>query len=94
MPKFTARQLHRALNEAAPEFRPLNMGKWRLEIRDIRNQLIKLRDRADDELERIRGAYDEDMGQRAIAEQEKMEDKLDEAIDAIAEAINQLDILL
>ena len=97
MPKFTARRLLHTLNEGPRQVAPpLNLDKWRIQIRDIRNQLIKLRDKADDDLVRLdRAIYDtEDMGSAEEARVSRLSVKMSNAVDAIAEAINQLDLTL
>jgi hypothetical protein len=97
MPKLTARRLLHALNEAKrPAAPPLNMDKWRIQIRDIRNQLIKLRDKTEDEGERVDAALydDEILTAKDTARLNTLQDRVEMAVDAIAEAINQLDTIL
>ena len=97
MPKLTARRLLRTLHEApsrrGADFTPLNFDKWRGTLRDIRNQLIKLRDKAEDEVDRL----DIDDAELPPSEQDKVEklsDRMELAVDSIAEAINQIDLCL
>ena len=94
MPKLTARRLLRTLDEGKrPSAPPLNFDKWRGTLRDIRNQLIKLRDKAEDEADRL----DIDDVELTPSEQDKVEklyDRMEEAIDNIAQAINNIDYIL
>lgn len=96
-PKLTARRLLRTLNEAkrqpAP---PLNVVKWRGELRDIRNLLIKLRDKAEDEQDRVDELlYDADQLTQAQEDKyEKLGDHMENCVDAIANAINEIDMCL
>ena len=97
MPRFTARRLLRTLNEAKrPSAPPLNFDKWRGNLRDIRNQLIKLRDKSEDELDRLEKALyeDEELTQSEDAKLSKLYDRMEDAVDNIAGAINQIDLIL
>lgn len=95
--KLTARRLLNTLNEAKrPAAPPLNLDKWRGQLRDIRNQLIKLRDKAEDELDRLEKEIyeDEDRGPQEAAKLDKLETKMSDCVDSIAEAINNIDYIL
>jgi len=97
MPKITARKLMRTLNEAKrPPAPPMNFAKWRTELRDLRNQLIKLRDKAEDELDRVEVlTYDnENLTPAQDAQYNKLYDKMEDAVDNIAQAINNIDYIL
>jgi flagellar motility protein MotE (MotC chaperone) len=97
MPRFTARRLVRTLSEVKrPPAPPLNFEKWRGELRDIRNQLIKLRDKSEDELDRLEKARydDEELTPSQNAKLEKLYDRMEDAVDNIAQAINNIDYIL
>lgn len=97
MPKLTARRLLRTLNEAKrPPAPPLNFDKWRAELRAIRNQLIKLRDKAEDEADRLEKALfnDDELTPKQNSELQKLSDRMDDAVDNIAQAINDIDYIL
>jgi flagellar motility protein MotE (MotC chaperone) len=97
MPRFTARRLLRTVNEAKrPAAPPLNFEKWRSELRAIRNQLIKLRDKSEDELDRLEKALyeDEELTPSENAKLEKLYDRMEDAVDNIAQAINNIDYIL
>ena len=97
MPRFTARRLVRTLSEAKrPSAPPLNFDKWRGQLRDIRNQLIKLRDKSEDELDRLEKALyeDEELTQSETTKLEKLYDRMEDAVDNIAQAINNIDYIL
>ena len=94
---LTARRLLNTLNEAKrPSAPPLNFDKWRAQLRDIRNQLIKLRDKSEDELDRLETALynDEELTPSENAKYEKLYDRMEQAVDNIAEAINNIDLIL
>lgn len=109
MPKLTARRLLRVLrteakNPASPPLNeakkptapPLNLDKWRGALRDIRGQLIKLRDKAEDELDRVEkaAADDEHLTAKEAVELDKLEDRMTACVDNIAQAINNIDLSL
>ena len=95
MPKFTAGKLLRTLSEAKRSGNPpLNLAKWRGELRDIRNVLIKLRDKAETEMDRLE---DVDYTEIPLAQDKlytKLHEDLEDAVDNIAEAINSIDLCL
>lgn len=97
MPKITARKLLRTLSEAKrPPAPPMNFAKWRTELRDIRNQLIKLRDKSEDELDRLEKALydDEELTPSENDKLSKLYDRMEDAVDNIAQAINNIDYIL
>lgn len=97
MPKFTARRLVRTLSEAKrPAAPPLNFDKWRGQLRDIRNQLIKLRDKSEDELDRLEAEMydDENLTPAQSQKLNKLYDRMEDAVDNIAQAINNIDYIL
>ena len=94
MAKLTAHRLLRIVNEQKGDARPLNLSKWRNELREIRNTLIKLRDRAEDEMDRLEEALREELPQSQADNLEATGEHLEECVDAIAEAINQIDACL
>lgn len=95
---FDAHRLLRTLQiqEAKTAAPPLNMEKWRGQLRDIRNQLIKLRDKAEAELDRIeRAVYDdEDLGPKEADKLDKLQNHMTDCVDYVADAINQIDLCL
>ena len=93
----TARRLLRTINEAKrPAAPPLNVEKWRTQLRAIRNELIKLRDKAEDELDRVEAQlYDSDaLSQADERKLEKLAERLESGVDYVADAINQIDLCL
>ena len=103
MPKLTARKLLDTLDSRVvlkeakkPAAPPLNLDKWRGELRDIRNQLIKLRDKAEAELDRVEEAgYNGDLlTAKENAALNTLQDQMEHCVDNIANAINEIDISL
>lgn len=98
MPKLTARRLIRTLRESKNSGRPpLNVEKWRAQLRDIRNTLIKLRDKAEDELDRVGWEVNRDFDNLSSKEQDKLselEAHMERCVDYIADSINQIDLCL
>lgn len=95
--KLTARRLLNTLNEAKRDSSPpLNVEKWRGQLRDIRNQLIKLRDKAELELDRIEAATfnDDELTPAEARKLATLEDHMTDCVDYVADAINQIDLCL
>jgi hypothetical protein len=94
MANLRARTLIRTLNEQRIEVKPLNVEKWRGALRDIRNTLIKLRDKAELELDRIEDVDFDDLTPAESSKLDKLHDHLESCVDYLGDSINQIDACL